>query len=78
MLSGIKVYKSDTNFLFIQFKENIKTLYDQLCSKGIIVQIFDSATYFKNKENSFLATLGDNSVNDRFILALIETLESIL
>lgn len=78
MLSGIKVYKSDTNFLFIQFKENVKTLYDQLCSKGIIVQIFDSATYFKNKENSFLATLGDNSVNDRFILALIETLESIL
>ena len=78
MLSGIKVYRSDTNFLFIQFKENIKTLYDQLCSKGIIVQIFDSATHFKNKENSFLATLGDNSVNDRFILALIETLESIL
>ena len=77
ILSGLKVHKSDTNFLFIRYKNDINELYEQLCSKGIIVQIFDERHLFNNYEQSFVATLGDNTINDRFVLALIESLESL-
>ena len=78
MLSGLRVYKSDTNFLFIKFKNNVDELYEQLCSKGIIIQTFSDSESFKDSEKSFLVTLGDMHINDRFIVAIMELLESIL
>lgn len=78
MLSGLRVIRSDTNFLFIKFKGEIKELYEQLCSKGIIVQTFENYAPFKDSEKSFIVTLGDTETNDRFIMAIIEILESIL
>ncbi|TFG09736.1 aminotransferase class I/II-fold pyridoxal phosphate-dependent enzyme, partial [Candidatus Heimdallarchaeota archaeon] len=48
MLNGLKVFKSDTNFLFIRYKNDMKELYEQLCSKGIIVQTFDEKHKFKD------------------------------
>jgi histidinol-phosphate aminotransferase len=78
MLKGLKIYRSDTNFLFIKFKQDVKELYNQLCSKGIIIQTFEKSKQFKDREKHFLVTLGDASINDRFILAIIELLESIL
>ncbi len=77
MLSGLKIFRSDTNFLFIKYKNNIKELYEQLCSKGIIVQTFDEAHKFKDYEKSFVVTLGDSEINDRFVLAIIEALEAL-
>ncbi len=77
MLSGLKVYKSDTNFLFIRYKKNIKELYEQLCSKGIIVQTFDETHEFSDFEQFFVATLGDSETNDKFVLALIEAIEAL-
>ena len=77
MLTGLRIFRSDTNFLFIKYKNNIKELYEQLCSKGIIVKIFDGTHKFKDYEKSFLVTLGDSKINDRFILAIIEALESL-
>ena len=78
MLKGLKIYRSDTNFLFIKFQQNVKELYNQLCSKGIIIQTFEKHKSFKDREKYFLVTLGDASINDRFILAIIELLESIM
>ncbi|MEE9410642.1 MAG: aminotransferase class I/II-fold pyridoxal phosphate-dependent enzyme [Candidatus Heimdallarchaeota archaeon] len=78
MLSGLKVYNSDTNFLFIQFKSDVKELYEQLCSKGIITQTFENFEPFKDSDKSFLVTLGDMHINDQFIVAIMEILESIL
>jgi len=78
ILSGLKVSRSDTNFLFIRYKNEISELYEQLCSKGIIVQTFDNNQSFKDKEKSILVTLGDTATNERFILAAIEALETML
>jgi histidinol-phosphate aminotransferase len=78
MLKGLRVYKSDTNFLFIKYKNNVKELIEQLNSKGIIVRTFEKFPEFKNRDESFLVTLGEASINDRFIVALIELLESLL
>jgi histidinol-phosphate aminotransferase len=78
MLNGLKVHRSDTNFLLIQFKKNIKELYEQLCSKGIIIQTFEKYPPFKDSEKSFLVTLGNSEINDKFIMAIVEILESIL
>ena len=78
MLKGLRIYRSDTNFLFIKFNQDVKELYNQLCSKGIIIQTFEKYRQFKDKEKYFLVTLGDSSINDRFILSIIELLESIL
>ena len=78
MLNGLKVYKSDTNFLFIKYKNNVKELFEQLSSKGIIVRTFEEFPAFKHRDETFLVTLGDSSVNDRFIVALIELLEALL
>jgi len=78
MFKGLKIYRSDTNFLFIKFQHDVKELYNQLCSKGIIIQTFEEYKSFKDKEKYFLVTLGDASINDRFILAIIELLESIM
>ena len=78
MLNGLKVYKSDTNFLFIRYKNNVKELYDQLNSKGIIVRTFEEYPAFKHRNQTFLVTLGDVNINDRFIVALVELLESLL
>lgn len=77
ILSGLKVYKSDTNFLFIKYKKNIKELYEQLCSKGIIVQTFNKIHEFNDADQYFVATLGDTEINDKFVLALIEALEAL-
>ncbi|NHK32180.1 MAG: aminotransferase class I/II-fold pyridoxal phosphate-dependent enzyme [Asgard group archaeon] len=78
MLNGLKVYKSDTNFLFIKYKNNVNELFEQLSSKGIIVRTFEGYPEFKHRDKAFLVTLGDSSVNDRFIVALIELLEALL
>ncbi|MHA2357734.1 MAG: aminotransferase class I/II-fold pyridoxal phosphate-dependent enzyme [Candidatus Heimdallarchaeaceae archaeon] len=78
MFSGIKVFKSDTNFLFIRFKNEAKELYDQLCSKGIIVRTFEDFQPFKDRDRTFLVTLGDTKINNRFIVSLAELLESLL
>jgi len=77
MLSGLKVYRSDTNFLFIKYRKNIKGLYEQLCSKGIIVQSFDETHEFNDYEQFFVVTLGDSEINNKFVLAIIESLESL-
>jgi len=77
MLSGLKVFKSDTNFLFIRYKKDIKELYEQLCSKGIIVQTFDETNEFKDYNHFFVATLGDSKINDKLVLAVIEALEAL-
>lgn len=76
LLNGLKVFRSDTNFLFIKYKNEIRELYEQLCSKGIIVKTFDKHHTFKDREKSFLVTLGDATTNDRFIVAIIEALET--
>jgi len=78
MFSGIKVFKSDTNFLFIKFRNEVKELYDQLCSKGIIVRTFEDFQPFKDREKTFLVTLGEARINDRFIVSFAELLESLL
>ncbi len=78
MLNGLKVHKSDTNFLLIQFKKDIKELYEQLCSKGIIIKTFEKYPPFKDSKKSFLVTLGDSEINDKLIMAIVEILESIL
>ena len=78
MLKGLKVYKSDTNFLFIKYKNDVKELIEQLNSKGIIVRTFEKFPEFKNRNKTFLVTLGETSINDRFVVALIELLESLL
>lgn len=57
MLNGLTVHRSDTNFLLIQFKKDIKELYEQLCSKGIIIQTFEKYPVFKDSDKSFLVTL---------------------
>ena len=77
MLSGLKVYKSDTNFLFIRYKKDIKELNEQLCSKGIIVQTFDESHEFSDCNHFFVATLGDSEINDKFVIALIEAIEAL-
>ena len=76
MFNGLRVYKTDANFLFIRYKNEISDLYEQLCSKGIIIKIFDENHAFKDREKSFLVTLGDTPTNERFILAIMEALET--
>ncbi|MBY8999349.1 MAG: histidinol-phosphate aminotransferase family protein [Candidatus Heimdallarchaeota archaeon] len=78
MLKGLKVHRSDTNFLLIQFTEDVKELFEQLCSKGIIIQTFENYPAFKDSNKSFLVTLGDADINDKIIMAIVEILESIL
>ena len=78
MLKGLKVHRSDTNFLLIQFTKDVKELFEHLCSKGIIIQTFENYPSFKDSNKSFLVTLGDAEINDKLIMAIIEVLESIL
>ena len=78
MLKGLEVRGSDTNFLMIKFQKNVKELYEQLCSKGIIIQTFENYPPFKDSEKCFLVTLGDSEINDRLIMSIVEILESIL
>ena len=78
MLSGLTVFKTDANFLFIRYKNKVNNLYEQLCSKGIIVKTFSESHSFMDREKSFLVTLGDTPTNERFILAIIETLETMI
>lgn len=78
MLNGLKVFKSDTNFLFIKYRNSVKELSEHLSSKGIIVRTFEEFPTFKNRDKTFLVTLGDSGINDRFIVAIIELLESLL
>ena len=77
MLSGLRIYKSDTNFLFIRYKKNIEELYEQLLSKGIIVQTFNQSHEFNDYDHFLVATLGDSIINDKFVLALIEAIEAL-
>jgi histidinol-phosphate aminotransferase len=78
ILNGLSVYKSDTNFLFIKYKNDVKELSEHLSSKGIIVRTFEEFPDFKHRDKTFLVTLGDSNINDRFVVALIEILESLL
>jgi len=78
MFNGVKVFKSDTNFLFLKVREETNKIVEGLSSKGIIIQTFEEFLQFKDKGKSFLVTLGDANINDRFILAFVELLESFL
>ncbi|MHA1868112.1 MAG: aminotransferase class I/II-fold pyridoxal phosphate-dependent enzyme [Candidatus Heimdallarchaeaceae archaeon] len=77
LLNGVKAFRTDSNFIFMQFKHNTQPIFEYLCSKGILVQNFDKLLDFKNKEKSLLVTLGTNTINDKFIMNLVEVLEAI-
>ena len=77
MMSGITVNNSDTNFLFVKFKDSIDELYTQFLSKGIIIKTFKNSYPFPDHDKYFLVTLGEISINDRLILSIAEILESI-
>ena len=76
MMNTIRVFKSDTNFLFIKHVNVVSSLYEQFCSKGIMIKTFEHYT-FPNHKKYFLVTLGTPKINDRFIVALAEILETI-
>ncbi|MHA1114562.1 MAG: aminotransferase class I/II-fold pyridoxal phosphate-dependent enzyme [Candidatus Heimdallarchaeum aukensis] len=77
LLNGVKAFRTDSNFIFMQFEHNTQPIFEYLCSKGILVQNFDKLHAFKNKEKSLLVTLGTNTINDKFIINLVEVLEAI-
>lgn len=77
MMGGLNVGNSDTNFLFIKYKDKIDELYKQLLSKGIIAKTFKKTYDFKDHEKYFLVTLGDTKINDRLILSMAEILETL-
>ena len=77
MMNTIRVFKSDTNFLFVKFKAPVDELYTQFLSKGIIVKTFKNSYPFPNHDKCFLVTLGEISINDRLIISIAEILESI-
>ncbi|MHA1399166.1 MAG: aminotransferase class I/II-fold pyridoxal phosphate-dependent enzyme [Candidatus Heimdallarchaeaceae archaeon] len=78
LLNGVRAFRSDTNFIFLQFSHPTEDIFEHLCSKGIIVQNFETLPLFPKKDNSLLVTLGTRAINDKFIISLIEVLEAII
>ncbi len=77
LIRGIKAFKSDSNFIFLQC-ENRDHIVDHLYSKGLIPQDFRLKNGSINDKSSLLITLGSREINDMIILSLVEALETML
>ncbi len=77
VLSGIKVYPSDSNFISLEINKNITKFTDYFLSKGIIVRTVKDSILGKNLDNTLFVTLGNSKINERFTISLVEILEAL-
>jgi len=64
---GLAYVKSEANFVFVDFKQDVKPVFEELMKKGIIIRTFEP-TFFR-------VTVGTSEQNRKFAGALREVLK---